>query len=220
MSIFSQHAPYYHAKGMSVIPLREKSKRPLTDAWSDFSEYLVPDDVHRTWLSLPAEHNIGLVLGKQSGIGALDIDYADDDLIEAMLKLLPQGYDKWTRIGAKGMVFAFRFNPKVPRAFKIIDKQKGTLVEYLCTGQQIVLPPSIHPDTKRAYTANSNLWEVIDDLPMIPDDLEERIRDICALKGYDISSKGVGSLVEHIPAGFRDSSITQKNGLLANQVVE
>lgn len=220
MSIFSQYAPYYHAKGMSVIPLREKSKRPLTDAWSDFSEYLVPDDVHRTWLSLPAEHNIGLVLGKQSGIGALDIDYADDDLIEAMLKLLPQGYDKWTRIGAKGMVFAFRFNPKVPRAFKIIDKQKGTLVEYLCTGQQIVLPPSIHPDTKRAYTANSNLWEVIDDLPMIPDDLEERIRDICALKGYDISSKGVGSLVEHIPAGFRDSSITQKNGLLAHQVVE
>lgn len=30
----------------------------------------------------------------------------------------------------------------------------------------------------------------------------------------------MGSLVEHIPAGFRDSSITQKNGLLAHQVVE
>lgn len=220
MSIFSKHAPFYHAKGMSVIPLREKSKRPLTNAWSDFSEYLVPDDVYQNWISLPAEHNIGLVLGKQSNIGALDIDYADDDLIQAILEMLPKGYDKWTRIGAKGMVFAFRFNPKVPRAFKVIDKQKGTLVEYLCTGQQIVLPPSIHPDTGRPYTSNSNLWEVIDELPMIPDDLEEKIRNLCLLKGYDISNKGVGSLVEHIPAGFRDSSITQKNGLLAHQVVE
>lgn len=220
MSIFNQFAPAYHAKGMSVIPLHVNSKRPLTTAWSDFSEYLVPDDIHQQWLSLPADHNIGLVLGRQSNIGALDIDYADQDLIDAILEMLPKGYDKWKRVGAKGMVLAFRFNPKVPRAFKIIDKQKGTLVEYLCTGQQIVLPPSIHPDTKKPYTSNSNLWEVVDDLPMIPDDLEERIRNVCVLKGYDISNKGVGSLVEHIPAGFRDSSITQKNGLLAHQVVE
>lgn len=63
-------------------------------------------------------------VSKQSNIGALDIDYADDDLIQAILEMLPKGYDKWTRIGAKGMVFAFRFNPKVPRAFKVIDKQK------------------------------------------------------------------------------------------------
>lgn len=219
-SIFAQFAPYYHEKGMSVIPLREKSKRPLTNAWSDFSEYQVPEDVYENWRSLPGEHNIGLVLGKQSRIGALDIDYADDDLIAAILEMLPPGYDKWTRIGAKGMVFAFKYNPKVPKAFKIIDKQKGTLVEYLCTGQQIVLPPSIHPDTNRPYTSNTNLWEVLDELPMIPDDLEDRIRNLCVLKGYDISNKGVGSLVEHIPAGFRDSSITQKNGLLAHQVVE
>lgn len=220
MSIFARYAPFYHAKKMSVIPLHVNSKRPLTTAWSDFSEYLVPDDIHQQWMSLPADHNIGLVLGRQSNVGALDIDYADQDLIDAILEMLPAGYDKWKRIGAKGMVLAFRFNPKVPRAFKIIDKQKGTLVEYLCTGQQIVLPPSIHPDTKQPYTSNSDLWEIVDDLPMIPDDLEERIRNLCVLKGYEISNKGVGSLVEHIPAGFRDSSITQKNGLLAHQVVE
>lgn len=220
MSIFSQTAPNYYAKGMSVIPLRVSSKRPLTDAWSDFSNYQVPEEIYKNWLALPANHNIGLVLGQQSNVGALDFDYADQDLVDAILAILPKGYDKWTRVGAKGMIFAFRYNPKVPRAFKIIDKKKGTLVEYLCTGQQIVLPPSIHPDTQKPYVANSNLWEVVDELPMIPDDLEEKIRNICLLKGYDISNKGVGGLTEYIPAGFRDNSITQKGGLLAHEVVE
>lgn len=220
MSIFSQAAPHYYEKGMSVIPLRVASKRPLPDSWSDFAKYQVPEETYKNWLALPANHNIGLVLGEQSNVGALDFDYADQDLVDAILALLPKGYDTWTRVGAKGMVFAFRYNPKVPKAFKVIDKKKGTLVEYLCTGQQIVLPPSIHPDTNKPYVSNTNLWEVVDQLPMIPDDLEEKIRNICALKGYDISSKGAGNLSDFVPAGFRDNSITQKGGLLAHEVVE
>lgn len=219
-NIFRSYAPAYFAKGMSVIPLKEKSKIPVMNAWSDFSDHAVPEEIQRQWLQLPANHNIGLVLGKQSNIGVLDIDYADDRLIERILSILPKGYDKWKRVGKKGMVLAFKFNPKIPRAFKLISPEHGTLVEYLCTGQQVVLPPSIHPETQRAYTANSNLWEVVDDLIMIPDDLEQQLRNLIELEGISLSNKGMGSLVEFVPAGFRDSSITQKCGLLAHEVVE
>lgn len=219
-NIFRSYAPAYFAKGMSVIPLKEKSKIPVMNAWSDFSDHAVPEEIQKQWLQLPANHNIGLVLGKQSNIGVLDIDYADDRLIERILSILPKGYDTWKRVGKKGMVLAFKFNPKVPRAFKLISPEHGTLVEYLCTGQQVVLPPSIHPDTKKAYTSNSNLWEVVDKLIMIPDDLEQQLRNLIELEGISLSNKGMGSLVEFVPAGFRDSSITQKCGLLAHEVVE
>lgn len=218
-NIFRDHAPFYYAKGINVIPLYCESKRPLINAWSDYSDFPITPEVQNVWLQLPDNHNIGVVLGKQSNLGMLDIDYADDALIAEIRKILPEGYDKWTRVGKKGMVFAFRFNPNVPRAFKLISKEHGTICEYLCTGQQVVLPPSIHPETKQPYTANSNLWEIVDQLPMIPDDLEEKLRSLIELKGISLSSKGVGSLIEHIPAGFRDSNLTQKAGYLANEVI-
>lgn len=218
-NIFRDHAPFYYAKGINVIPLYAASKRPLVTAWSDFADFPIPVEVQQQWCQLPDNHNIGVVLGKQSNLGVLDIDYADDDLIAEIRKILPEGYDKWTRVGKKGMVFAFRFNPKVPRAFKLNSKEHGTICEYLCTGQQVVLPPSIHPETKQPYVANSNLWEVIDELPMIPDDLEEKLRNLIELKGISLSSSGISSLVEYVPAGFRDNAITQRAGFLANEVI-
>ena len=86
-NIFREHAPHYYAKGMSVIPLKEQSKIPLMNAWSDFADHAVPTEIQQQWLQLPANHNIGLVLGKQSQIGVLDIDYADERLIEKILSI-------------------------------------------------------------------------------------------------------------------------------------
>lgn len=219
-NIFRKHAPLYYAAGINVIPLRAKSKRPLINAWSDYSDFPIPVEVQNAWLAMPENHNIGVVLGKQSNLGMLDIDYADDHLIEAIKSVLPKGYATWTRVGKKGMVFAFRYNPKVSTAFKLISKELGTLCEYLCTGQQVVLPPSIHPETLKPYVSNTNLYEILDQLPMIPDDLEETLRNLVEMRGISLnSSKGVGSLVEYVAAGGRDNSITAKAGLLAYEVI-
>lgn len=218
-NIFRDHAPFYFQKGINVIPLYSKSKRPLITAWSDYADFPISKEVQDVWLNLPDNHNIGVVLGKQSNLGMLDIDYADASLIAEIRKVLPAGYDKWTRVGKKGMVFAFRFNPKVPRAFKLISKEHGTICEYLCSGQQVVLPPSIHPETQKPYVANSNLWDVIDDLPLIPDDLEETLRNLIELNGISLSGTGVSSVIEYVPAGFRDNSLTQRAGFLANEII-
>ena len=44
-NIFREHAPNYYAKGMSVIPLKEQSKIPLMNAWSDFADHAVPTEI-------------------------------------------------------------------------------------------------------------------------------------------------------------------------------
>lgn len=219
VNIFRTYAPQYYAAGINVIPLYSNSKRPLINAWSDYADFPIPEEVQKAWLAMPDNHNIGVVLGKQSNLGMLDIDYADDQLIEKIKGILPEGYATWTRVGKKGMVFAFRFNPNVPKAFKLISKELGTICEYLCSGQQVVLPPSIHPDTGKPYVSNTNLYEIVDQLPIIPDDLEEKLRDLVEMHGISLSNSGVGSLVEYVAAGGRDNSITAKAGLLAFEVI-
>lgn len=219
MNIFKTHAPKYYAKGISVIPLRENSKIPLPNAWSDYQDYPVPQDVQNYFLALPANHNIGLVLGKQSNISVLDFDYDDPELIAKIMAILPEQSTTWKRVGKKGFVLAFRFNPMI-RSFRLISQELGTIIEYLSSGTQVVLPPSIHPDTMEPYTANCDLVDVYDKLPILPNDLEDTLRSIIELHGIELRSRGSGTMIDIIPAGFRDSSLTNVAGLLAFEVTK
>ena len=65
-NIVRTNAPKYFAAGINVIPLHQNSKRPLINAWSDFSDFEIPKEVHESWLAMPQNHNIGVVLGKHS----------------------------------------------------------------------------------------------------------------------------------------------------------
>jgi hypothetical protein len=46
-----------------------------------------------------------------------------------------------------------------------------------------VLPPSIHPDTGKPYEANANLWEVMERIPALGVDIEQRLREALGVKG-------------------------------------
>lgn len=216
--IFATEAPKYYARGIPVIPLNPNSKRPTPQGWSDYADHMITEDIQKYFLSMPANHNIGLVLGKVAGVSVLDFDYADAVLVEKITSLLPQGWDMWKRVGAKGFIVAFRYNPEL-KTFRIQSREHGTLCEYLSSGTQCVLPPSIHPDTGKPYVANTELLSVIDQLPMLDSDIEDKIRKVVSDYGIDLNSKGVGKLLEVIPAGFRDSKLTQRAGLLAHEVI-
>lgn len=221
MSIFSDNAPAYFAHGMSVIPLDVKSKKPTPTAWADYASSPIPLQTQEEWMRLPRNHNIGMVTGQQSGVVVIDIDTVDPIINAAILGCLP--HSPWERIGKKGCVLAFKFNPAVV-SFKIKSKELGMLCEHLAQnadgqGNQVVLPPSIHPDTNRPYVANAFLPDVLDQLVMLPDDIELRIRRAIEAAGVDIDTKGVGSLADHISAGFRDSSITERAGVISHEIV-
>jgi len=90
----------------------------------------------------------------------IDIDTDDPAQMKAIQDQLVDS--AWVRIGAKGAMLAYRYNGTP--TFRIKDVSGKMIVEHLSAKTQIVLPPSIHPTTKRPYFANSDLVGVLDQL--------------------------------------------------------
>ena len=113
---------------------------------------------------------LGMLCGEPSGIICLDIDIlSTDDELNPVLKELESKLPPLLlgRIGnpLKPPARFYKFNGEKNRKWKYIN------VELLSTGNQVLLPPSIHPDTGDRYKwADLRLSQVdIDDLPDLPD---------------------------------------------------
>ena len=215
MSVFASTAPAYYAKGLPVIPLYTREKRPIPMDWSQFHDKPVPVETQQEWLTTCGEGNIGIVLGEQSGISMLDIDSEDPAIVQRILQVLPPS--PWQRVGAKGMVLAYRFNGI--RTFRIKSPTNGTICELLSTRTQVVLPPSIHPTTQRPYEANCELLDVVDRLPVLDAQIEQILRGALKDMGVELSLSGSSRVTDFVSAGARDSSLTSKAGLFAYAVM-
>lgn len=213
--LFSVVAPAYWAKGLPVIPLKVREKRPFFDHWQQWSDRLPTDAEQLDWLTNYKFNNIGLPLGKQSGVVIIDVDTEDTAAMDAIMSVLPKS--PWVRTGRKGFALAYKFTGK--GGFKITGKGVGMVVEMLSTGNQIVLPPSIHPDTGLPYTENQPLHELVDVLVPLPDDIEEKLRG--ALSGiieFPERAAGKFKLTKFAAAGERDVTMTQRSGFYANAI--
>lgn len=161
--IFADTAPAYYAAGLPVIPLVPGQKKPIPKGWTAYGEQGVDPATQEQWLASYPDANIGLVLGRASGLCAIDVDGLDvatADFILVKLRLPTL----WRRVGAKGFVALFRWQAGI-KTFQIKDPSGAVLLELLGPGRQVVLPPSIHPDTHKPYTANCDLLDVLADLP-------------------------------------------------------
>ena len=170
--IFGAIAPTYFAKKISVIPLHYHDKIPIPTGWQLFHDQLPTPDVQAGWIQNYSNCNVGVVLGKQSNLMMIDIDTTDDAIQNLLLKLLPPS--PWQRVGQKGMALAYQFTGI--KNFKIKDSTGKMIVEALGTKNQLVLPPSVHPGTGLPYIANCNLLDVIDQLPVLPEQIESILR--------------------------------------------
>lgn len=213
--IFAATAPAYFARNIPVIPLYQNEKRPIPTGWNRFADEMPNHDEQDAWLNSCARGNIGLVLGKQSGVSVMDIDTEDPVLIEMIKKLMP--VSPWHRVGKKGLVIAFRYNGI--KTFRIKSSEGASICEFLSDRTQVVLPPSIHPDTKRPYTANCELLDVISMLPECPADIEMKLREALEKSGVKLSSSGWSRVTEFVAPGTRDINLTEKAGLFAYAVM-
>ena len=50
---------------------------------------------------------------------------------------------------------------------RIRDENEKSVVEILSRGTQIVIPPSIHPDTRKPYWSNVELLDILKDVPVL-----------------------------------------------------
>lgn len=213
--IFLLTAPAYYAKGMSVIPLHVREKKPIPNDWSRYHDQPVEENVRNGWLYGNAKSNIGLVLGAQSGVTMIDIDTDDEKIFKAIMGCLPPS--PWARRGKKGIMLAFKFNGL--KTFRVKNMSGETMVECLSSRTQCVLPPSIHPETQLPYTANCELVDVMDQLCTLPENIEEILRDAIKLAGVELSHSGWSRVTDYVSAGSRDSTLTEMAGLFAYAVV-
>lgn len=232
-SIYALTAPDYLRRGISVIPLQPKSKRPLFNQWQQWQDRKIPDELAMSWLNLPSNNNIGLVLGPQSGVCCVDIDTDDKLLLQNVERLLPKSH--WIRIGRKGAVLAYKHNPTIKNKFHLLienpnfDETKPeskenppaiSIIDFLTGGAQVVLPPSIHPDTNQPYWAENNLIDVIDKLEPIPNDIYSLLVSAVEASGYELyRRKSTHRFSVPIPVGQRDTELTSKAGILAIEVL-
>lgn len=177
-NVFHDNAPQYWASGLPVIPLRKRSKAPLLKDWRQFASDMPSEAARELWLNNYPQSNVGLPFGPASGLCAIDVDTDDEELVKAIEDCLP--VSPWRRVGKKGYAAVYRWQGQ--RACKIKGEQ-SMVCELLSEGNQLVLPPSIHPDTGQPYVANTNLWEVMDDIPALGVDIEQRLREALAAKG-------------------------------------
>lgn len=218
--IFSAVANDYYKKGISVIPLVYHEKRPVPNDWSRFHDKLPEPEEFAAWMRDYSNGNIGMVLGKQSGVTVIDIDLdTTQESNQRIMAIIESALPKspWHRIGKKGKVMAFKFND-VP-TFRIKDAGGNMLVEHLGARTQVVLPPSIHPSTKQPYQANAQLIDVIDQLPLLPKNIEEILRNILVENGFNLSLSGRTIVTDFVASGARDSKMIQVAGAYANGVM-
>lgn len=215
--IFSLEAPKYWVHDIPVMPLHVMSKRPFLMQWQQFCRDMPTLETQQTWLERCKNNNIGLPLGPQSNIMIVDIDTTDQRIYDAIINVLPKS--PWMRVGAKGCALAYKFNGE--KGFKIISDKEGMVVEVLSIGNQLVLPPSIHPDTKEPYKANCNLYDVLDELVVLPSGIEEVLR--ATVSGFiklKTNKKGSFKTSDFVAEGSRDIQMVHYSGLLAYEILK
>lgn len=172
-----EYALAYAAVGLRVLPIRPGSKYPPMQAWQDAAT--TNDTILRSWWTqLYAGHGCGLALGRWGDrwVFALDLDehqpgVSGRDTLEQLEQEhgpLPVGPRALT--GAGGLHLLFEAPCEI---------RNGTLgpgVDVRGQGGQIVVAPSIHPDTGVAYAWEHDHapWDLA--IPPAPEWLVEQLR--------------------------------------------
>jgi hypothetical protein len=170
--IYKQQAHKYLQLGFAAIPThKENAKHPEINAWTAYSQRLPTEEEVDTWVKTWPDSNLSIVLGKASGIVALDID-TDDEFV---LNLLPASPCR--KRGALGETRFFLYTEGLK------TKRVQGVVELLSDGTHTVMPGSIHP--------KGMVYEYLTDVGLDRDNLEELPADI-----YEIMESLKGTKAE------------------------
>lgn len=183
--VFVHWARKYWERGLAVIPC--VGKAPVTKFWQQYANALPDEATLSEWERSYAACNIGLACGAASNVIALDLDS------DALISHPDIPRSTLVRRGRKGEVRFFKYRAGIPsRAFKHLK------LDLISAGKQVILPPSIHPETKIPY-----VWigsDDFSDLPELPVDVIktlERLEREAELA--HIKSKKDGLAQEELP---------------------
>ncbi len=146
-----QAALEYLRRGWSIIPMRERDKRPAI-RWQDFRTTPASEqDVH-DWFTRWPEDNLGIVTGAVSGLVVLDVDrrHGGEDSLRDLLREhgpLPRTIEAATGGGGRHIYFAHPGGTVRNR----VGIAPG--IDLRGDGGCVVAPPSVHPSGNRYHWA-------------------------------------------------------------------
>jgi Bifunctional DNA primase/polymerase, N-terminal len=146
-------------RGWSVVPVPHKQKSPHLKGWqnlrmkeSEIIQYFSEDN------------NIGILLGEPSG-GLVDVDLDCPEAIFLGQSFLTRTGRVHGRESKPRSHFWYRAEP-IPEPEKFADPDGTCLLELRSTGQQTIVPPSIHPIGERIEWASKHRSAHVDGLEL------------------------------------------------------
>jgi len=162
----------YASRGWRVVPIAPGFKYPKgMPAWPDLAT-TDPATIKKWWGGKYKGHGVGIATGPGSGLLVIDVDTAgvkvgDESLadLEAKHGKLPDTVEAITGSGGRHLVF--RYPTDLPDGVEIgnVDKPFGPDIDIRGEGGQIVVAPTIHPDTKDRYLWEASTEEMPAELP-------------------------------------------------------
>lgn len=163
-SPFSQVADELYSKGLSIIPLREKSKIPAIKNWTKYSLERPTQEEIDQWKQIP-NANIGVVLGKASGVIGIDFDY-DINNLHQEIKTYLNNLETAIKKGQKGCTMFFKYNGEKSTGWSIKGER---VLDLLSDGRHTVMPPSVHPSGDiYDYDSFMELASDLENIPKLP----------------------------------------------------
>lgn len=146
ISTSEQAALDYLARGWSVIPVREKAKRPAIP-WKTYQSKCVSEKKLREWFRRSPDYNVAIVTGALSDLVVLDVDprHGGNESLRKLEKqhgALPQSMESITGGGGRHIYFSHPGGVVRNR----INIEPG--IDLRGDGGCIVAPPSVHPSGK------------------------------------------------------------------------
>lgn len=141
-------AAWYAGRGWRVLPLKERSKIPAIPGWTHEATTDV-ERVEHWWATWPLA-NVGVACGPGSGVWVLDVDGAEGaESLDGLVREHGQLPDTPCQVtGGGGQQFFFKWPEGVILANRVKIRPG---LDVRVDGGQVVVPPSIHPKTGRAY---------------------------------------------------------------------
>jgi Bifunctional DNA primase/polymerase, N-terminal len=130
----------YARLGISVIPIRPYDKRPAA-AWAEYQQRRATAPEIRQWWAHRPDLNVGLVCGRVSSLGVVDVDPRNGGEASLAAYPAPAGPAVQTGSGGRHYYFTERGIAKIPGLLPGLDVQGE--------GSYVVAPPSIHPNGVR-----------------------------------------------------------------------
>lgn len=156
MNVFVEKALGLISKGYTVMPLA--GKKPVVTGWQNLRN-LTPENIY-DWERSGLWRNIGMVCGSASK-NTVVIDFDGTQGYDMFKRAFPDLANTMTVATGSGNGMHVYFQVElIPDSISVmnipVDGGELVNIEFKADGKQVVIPPSVHPDTLQEYKVHNS----------------------------------------------------------------